>query len=449
MQRVIWTMSHGRIHGYRFVLQAGLTLLACCGVGATTWAANLCVNPKGASGCQSTISAAVAAASPGDTITVASGTYKESITITKSVSLVAQGNAEPTIDATGLANGIFINGMAAAPNVGVANVLISGFRIENANFEGILVANAYDVAIVGNEVVNNDRSLDIVDAMCPGSPAFETNEGEDCGEGIHLMGTMHASVIRNEVAYNAGGILTSDETGPSAYNLISGNRVHDNPYDCGITMASHAPAKSVIPTATLPYGVMRNTVAHNVSQHNGYQVPGAGAGVGIFAPFPGTTDSGNVVIDNQLLDNGATGVAMHNHAYAPMAPPVNLNDNVIVGNYFSGNGADGGDAKTAGPTGINIYSVAPIWGTVISQNVFGGEAIDVGFKAPSGELSAQFNNLDGRATGVENLGAGSVNATENWWHCPNGPGTNNCSSVSGLNVATSPWLTAPFQAVGH
>ena len=46
-------------------------------------------------------------------------------------------------------------------------------------------------------------------------------------------------------------------------------------------------------------------------------------------------------------------------------PPVNLNDNVIVGNHISGNAADTEDAATPGPTGINLYSVAPVWGTVI------------------------------------------------------------------------------------
>lgn len=453
MYNIVQTIRRGAIHDRQLLLRAGLTLLICCGTASVASAASLCVNPGGTLGCKSTISAAVAAASPGDTIMVASGTYKEEVTITKSLSLVAQGNTKPMIDATGLPVGIFVNGMSSAPNIGVANVLISGFKIENANFEGILVANAYDVSIVGNDVENNNRSLDIANATCPGIPAFETNEGEDCGEGIHLIGAEHASVIRNDVAYNSGGILISDETGPSADNLISNNNVHDNPFDCGITLASHGPATSVIPTARLPYGVMRNTIAHNVSQHNGYDLPGAGAGVGIFAPFPGTTNAANVVIDNDLLNNGLPGVTMHNHAAAPSpAPPVNMNDNVIVGNHFSGNGADTADAATSGPTGINLYSVAPVMGTVISQNVFNGEAIDVAFKAPTGQVSAHLNNFDAGAIGVENLGTGAVNATQNWWHCPKGPagpGAGGCSSASGPNVIVFPWLTAPFQAGGN
>ena len=450
MYTSVLCVGHEKVHDSIRAFLRGTALLLLCGVAGVASAATLCVNPGGKAGCQATISAAVAAASDGDTIVVAPGTYKEEVTISKSISLVAMNSARPTIDATGLPNGIFVDGMGAAPGIGVANVLISGFRVENANFEGILVANAYDVTLLNNQVMDNDQALDIADKKCPGIPAFETNEGEDCGEGIHLMGTQHVSAIQNEVAYNAGGILTSDETGPSGENLISGNDVYDNPYDCGITIASHGPATSVIPTAKLPYGIMRNTVAHNVSRHNGYQVPGAGAGVGIFAPFPGTTDTGNVVIDNVLLDNGATGVAMHNHAFAPSpAPGVNLNDNVIVGNYFSGNGADSGDSATSGPTGINVHSVAPIMGTVIAENTFGDEAIDVAFKANVGQLSAHLNNFGPHAVGVENLGSGTINATDNWWNCPKGPGANGCSTTSGPNLWVSPWLTTPFQGDGH
>src|SRR4029078_7674695 len=124
-------------------------------------AATLCVNPGGTGGCKSSINAAVAAASAGDTIRVASGTYKEDVVISKSLSLVAWDHRRPVIDATGLSNGIFVNGMAAAPAAGVSNVLISGFDVENANFEGILVANASDVTLLRNHVHDNDRALNI------------------------------------------------------------------------------------------------------------------------------------------------------------------------------------------------------------------------------------------------------------------------------------------------
>ena len=81
------TMLHGKSHGHsvRHLIGIGLlSMFAASGVAAT-----LCVNPAGKFGCKSSISVAVAAASPGDTIQVAQGTYKEQVVITKSLSLVA------------------------------------------------------------------------------------------------------------------------------------------------------------------------------------------------------------------------------------------------------------------------------------------------------------------------------------------------------------------------
>jgi parallel beta-helix repeat protein len=441
-------MPSSSIHGHSVRYLIGLGVLSLCT--ASSLAATLCVSPGGKFGCKSSISAAVSAASPGDTILVVPGTYKEQVVIAKSISLVAVVNGQSIIDAKGLSNGIFINGMAAAPNAGVTGVLVSGFKVRNANFEGILIANGSDVTIVNNHVMDNNKSLDIGGGTCPGIPAFETNEGDDCGEGIHLMGADHSSIVRNDVEGNSGGILISDETGASRNNLISGNYVHENPYDCGITMASHGPATTVIPTAKVSFGVILNTIAHNESSRNGLQLPGAGAGVGIFAPFPGTTAWGNVVVDNDLHNNGLPGVTMHNHAAAPApAPPVNLNDNVITGNRISGNAADTEDAGTAGPTGINVFSVAPITGTVISQNVFDDEAIDVAFKAPSGQVNAHLNDFNNDAIGVDNLGTGTVDATENWWHCLGGPGSKKCASVAGPGVVFTPWLLFPFNGDNH
>lgn len=433
----------GTINRKGLLTVAGFALAVCGPLSAH--AATLCVNPGGTGGCKSTIAAAVSAAASGDTIEIAPGTYKEDVVITKPLALLGS-RWGTTIDAKGLANGIFVNGMAAAPATGITNVVISGITVRHANYEGILVANATDVLLTGNLVTDNNENLDIATPSCAGQPAFETNEADDCGEGIHLMATNHVSVVDNDVAYNAGGILITDETGPSHSNLISGNHVHDNPFDCGITLASHGPATSVIPTAGLPYGVTDNTISNNVSERNGYQVPGAGAGVGIFAPFPGTTDAGNVVVNNVLRANGLPGVTMHNHAAAPSpAPGVNMNDNVIVGNQISGNGADTADTPTSGPTGINLFSQAPVTGTIISQNVFDDEAIDIAYSAPSGQMDVHLNNFDDKAIGVEQLSTAPIDATENWWRCPFGPGARpSCATASGAGVSTTPWLTEPF-----
>src|ERR1700679_3346092 len=102
-----------------------LVLVSLFGAASVASAATLCVNPGGTAGCKATISAAVAAAAAGDTIQVWPGTYREEVVIPKAlpiVSLDPTARVKPTINAAGQSNGIFINGMSAAPGQGVGRV---------------------------------------------------------------------------------------------------------------------------------------------------------------------------------------------------------------------------------------------------------------------------------------------------------------------------------------
>jgi len=420
----------------RIQLLFGLNALMFFGVCRPTPAATVCVNPTAASGCQSTIGAAVSAAAAGDTIQVAAGTYKEDVTITKAVSLIGAGSATTIIDATGLANGIVIDGSAG----GLSGLVVSGFTVENANLQGVLIQNASQVTVWNNQVINNDKNLNTTAAppSCPGLPGpLAQGESFDCGEGMHLTGVDHSIISNNVVQKNAGGILLSDDTGATHDNVISGNLVSDNGFDCGITLASHS-----------GMGVFHNTITGNQSLRNGLKLFGAGAGVGIFAPGPGSQAYGNVVVGNQLIGNGLPGVAMHNHAAPGVggvpagAPAVVFNDNVIVGNTISGNGADTEDTATVGPAGINLASIASTTGTVITQNTISG-AIAVNFHSP-GQMTVALNNFTA-GTGVSDVGAGTVEAAANWWGCTGGPGGGACAGVIG-SATTSPPLAAPFVA---
>lgn len=407
-------------------------------LGQIAMAATLCVNPGASSGCYGTIGAAVTAAKPNDRINVAAGQYTEDVIVTKPLSLVGSGANSTIINAKGQSNGIYIDGL---DNGGLSNVLITGFTVMNANFEGILATNSSYIVIAQNHVTANAQSLDVANGKCPGQPVFETNESEDCGEGIHLVGVDHSTVSNNAVELNSGGILLSDETGMTHDNLISSNMVQGNAYDCGITLASHAPSPQA--GSKLPFGVFNNTIEGNTSANNGHAGSG-GAGIGIFAPGPGNMNFGNRVIGNTILNNGHPGVTMHNHAAPPGAPGINMNDTVIVGNFISGNGADGEDAATPGTAGINVYAVAPIYGTVIAQNTIVNQAVDVVMNNP-GAMEVHMNNLMGGKVGLANTGKGVANDSMNFFGCPGGPGAMGCSKVTG-SVAPSPWLSTPVMS---
>ena len=402
-------------------------------VGSNAQAGERCVDASGKGGCSTTIGAAVAAAAPNDVIRVAKGTYHEDVVIGKPLSLLGESPENTIIDATGLLNGVNVDGFH---NPGLAAVIVSGFTVQNANAQGILVTNASNVTVSNNNVTGNDKSLDIETLTCPPLPPyFQAGEAFDCGEGIHLSGVDHSIVSENHVHHNAGGILISDDTGPNHDNLISANTVEDNPYDCGITIASHH--FNLGPTDP-SVGIYHITVVGNTSARNGL-VTGEGAGVGLFTGPPGGQNNANVVVNNILTDNALPGVALHTHA-----PFQSNNDHLIMGNQIAGNGPDG-DPGTTVPTGISIFSpVVPLTGIVIAQNVFKREGIDIGINVVAGStITAHFNSFFGDV-GIDNINGGTISATANWWKCPGGPGANGCSTVTGTGITTAPWLTRPY-----
>lgn len=430
--------------------------IVCCAVLFATFsqvaAANvLCVNPSASHGCYGKIQSAVNAASNNDVIEVAAGTYKEDVVIWKPLSLLGVGGDRSIIDATGLANGIFVDGF---DHPGLNNVTVAGFGVKNALFEGILVVSASDVTIRDNEIEDNDKSPGLLftgkPQGCPGQPAFETDETGDCGGALHLIGVVQSIVSGNSILGNADGLLISDETGESRDNLVIHNIFKDNPLECGIVLASHPPTGHTSPPFARHHGVDHNTVAENVSTGNGVTIGGAGAGLFSDGMGQGRV-SGNVIIRNELKGNGLTGVALHTHVGPAFGlPRDDMDGNMIIGNFIARNLADFGDTATPGPTGININSGdggSPVYGTIISGNVISEEEVDIAINTPA-EVDIHLNDLLGGRVGVADVCAldnskvctGSIDARENFWGCPAGPGGSGCTTASGSNIRFNPWL---------
>lgn len=134
--RFIRTGAAGAIGS--ITLLGGMMLLPTA-VQSAAASGSLYVSPSGSSGnpdtsCSTaaykTISSAVAAASPGGTVIVCKGTYAESVTVGKPLTLLGK---TATVDATGKPFGI---------GVVVSAVTVSGFTVQNAQGEGIAVAPA-------------------------------------------------------------------------------------------------------------------------------------------------------------------------------------------------------------------------------------------------------------------------------------------------------------------
>ncbi len=438
-------------HFRRFLIASFAVFCAAfpCSAAAST----LCVNPNGSNSCYAKIQSAVNAASNYDVINVAAGTYTEDVVIGKSLSLLGAGATKTIIDATGLANGILLDGLS---HPGLRNITISGFTVENALYEGVLVLNTSDASIRDNHIINNDTIGPVFGSgpACNGQPAYETDESGDCGGGVHLLGATNSIVSFNLITGNADGILISDDTGPSHGNLLSNNNITDNPAECGVVLASHPPMGSTPPGFATHYGVYDNTVSENVVSKNGVTV--GGAGVGLFSDGEGQgRASGNVIIRNTLTGNGIPGVALHTHVGPSFGLPAdNMSGNQIIGNFIAGNGPDTDDTATPGPTGININSGAggsPVYGTIISGNTIRDEQVDIAVNIPT-ELNAHLNDLLGGGIGVANVCAldgaactGSIDAIQNYWGCSTGPGTKGCATAIGPDVLVIPWLNNPIQ----
>ncbi len=431
-------------------------LIPCCGVlfaisSQNATAATLCVNASSPA-CFHTISDAVGHAHPFDVVNVAAGHYHEYVLITQPISLIGAGAGASVIIATGMQHGIFIDG---ADYPGIAHVTVAGFTIKNAQWEGVLVVNASDVTIRDNTIEDNDKAPAVFTGKpegCAGQDTFETDETGDCGGGLHLMGVWNSIVSGNLITRNDDGILISDDSGESHDILVHHNRVIDNPGECGIVLASHSPVGSSPPAFATHFGVDHITVSENTAENNGVNV--GGAGIGMFSDGAGSGRvSDNVIIHNIAIGNGLGGVDLHSHVGPAFHLPAdNMNGNMIIGNYIAKNLADLDDTATGGTVGININSGGggtPVLGTVISQNVILDEDIDIAINTP-GTVNIHLNDLLGGKTGIANICAldkasctGQIDATQNYWGCPSGPGHSGCSSVSGGQVLVSPSLYKP------
>jgi parallel beta-helix repeat protein len=331
--------------------------------------ARLDVSPRARHAFRS-IDRAVAVARPGDTVVVAPGTYREDVKVDKDINLVGVGH--PVIDAQGRDNGILITGDRAA------GATVSGFDVRHADFEGILADGVTRVRIERNRVTDNDRGGRA--AMPTGECAGQGVVPGDCGEGLHLMSVTRSQVLDNTVDNNAGGILLTDENGPTAFNVIARNRVLDNILDCGITIAGHNTKAVTLSTAsgtptvtgTAPQvaGIYRNLVTGNVANGNG--IKGEGGGILLAAGAPGSAVYDNTVRANTAKGNGLAGVTLHSHS-----PGQDLDGNHIVDNVLSHNGLAGGPNGTPGDgdagitqtVDITLFSaVTPLKGTVVAGN---------------------------------------------------------------------------------
>jgi nitrous oxidase accessory protein NosD len=316
-----------------------------------------------------TIQSAVNAARPGSTVVVCQGTYHEQVVIAKPLSLRGQ---RATIDQTGVTPtlqvdipGLGKQTIFAAVVMLSSDIRFSGFTVTHALGEGIVAAglsgDLSGIFISHNAVVHNDLGGGVPPVSSYFECAAEGQAPGDCGEGVHFVAVAYSQITRNYIADNSGGVLLSDDTGPTHNNLVADNVVTGNSTDCGITVPGHNPNALNAKGQPQPSvaGVYANVIRGNVVTNNG--VAGEGAGVLFANATAGTASYDNLVQGNYIAGNGLSGVTFHAHTIKP-GQFEDLSGNQVIGNVIGKNNLDGDTLDSpASPTdlvttGILVFS---------------------------------------------------------------------------------------------
>jgi Right handed beta helix region len=364
----------------------------------------LYVSPSGAAGsadrwcgsaAYSTIQSAVNAAPSGGTVIVCPGIYTEHVVISSPLTLAGR---DATIDATSTSVGSCgpLGPCLAGVMITSSWVQIRGFTVTGAVGEGILAVTfpgaspVSHVTITNNRVVGNDTG-GIPGGSPDGYAECEAQGGipGDCGEGIHLIAVADSVVSHNYSSGNTGGMLLTDETGPTHGNLIEDNIVTGNQYDCGITVPGHnsaALSSTGTPQPTVA-GVYDNVIRGNVVTDNGLK--GDGAGVLFANGAAGSASYNNLVEGNYIAGNGLSGVTMHAHTLMP-GQFEDLSGNRIIGNVIGQNNIDGdpldGSPVDNSTTGVLVFAEVPV-SVTIAHNVIFNNTYGI-WEGVSGNVSA-------------------------------------------------------------
>ncbi len=272
-----------------------------------------------------------------------------------------------TINASGCDVGVYVG-------PGASHVLITGVTVRYANDHGIFVQNTWGVTIQYSLIAHNG----IASHKCGTMPCILEDKA------IQLTGATHVIVRDNSVQYNMadGGIGISDD-GPldpaalapgvlhnSTGNVVTGNRVIDNAFGCGIVVAAYNPGA----------GVGNNIVRGNLVVGN---TPGMGpfvGGVVVAADTPNTVAWDNLVAHNTIYESIIPGIVLHSNA-----PGDRVWNNTLRSNAIAKNGFEGPPNDPTVPTGIEVVAEAApgepnapvLLNTTVSYDTISADSIGV------------------------------------------------------------------------
>ena len=350
-----------------------------------------------------TIGEAIDAASTGNTIIVADGTYNENVAIGKSLTLTGNTTDPSLVVIDGNDSGTVVT-------IDANNVTITGFTITGSGSTPLQDCGILTDQVTGcnieNNIISNNAGIGIALQMSNGNDIQNNTLDSNNIAGIGLMGASGNNILNNTstntIEYIDDGnhlgygiVLASIDINSdncpeitSNENIIDGNTCSDNDVD-GIYLDDRC---------------NDNTITNNIISGNSQN--------GIYC----WKSSGNTITDNAITGNTLIGIQL-------MASQ----DNNIAGNSISGS-----------DTGIKIRSGNTYDGSSWSHFVSTGNAVNYNNITGNTTYGVQYEDNDGYTDDDDIL----IDATNNWWGSADGPGGE--GSGSGDNVSTNvdfdPWL---------
>ncbi len=346
------------------------------------------------------VAAAVTAAPAGTTLVVLPGTYAESVTLAKELTLEG---AQAGVDACGrVASESIIappGGAALVLVSGAAGAVIDGFTLSGSTrgvestsgpLDGLQLRNNRIVGFSGNGVFLNDSGIDI---------------------------DVHQNAIDGAAKVGAGALFHLDTDGFAGFQFTD-NCLANGPTATGFFVdGNHNVGVSVTPRAPL---------------FSGNRIEGCATG----ANLGSRAFDGGVISDNVFADHAFDGLQG------------GIQNSVVSGNLFSGNGRSG-LALTSFGSGAADRGAQH---TLVTNNCFtdnglaeSGEAVFLSSAQAPGTIATNQltqNNFSDNHAGVRYTGGESIDAEDNYWGCVTGPNTGTCDSAANANVDVEPFLAS-------
>ncbi len=410
-----------------------------------TPASSFCVNPGGTGGCFASIQAAVNAASSGDTINIAAGSYPEQVTISKSLTIVGADKATtmlttPASLVTGIGGNLILLQIDTAANVEASGITIVGPRI----FGGCSAQIFYGVYVAGGGILNlHDAAVTDIRLQNPALAGCQ--DGIAIRAGSQALGQTATVTVNNSTitGYQKSAVIV-DGTGSSGTitnNVITGLGL-ENTAENAIQISRSA-------AATISGNTITGNQCSNTSCGPDPVTQSFGTGVLIFST------SGVIQINNNTISTNDTGVYNND-------PNITISGNTMVGNRFNGIFLDEGNATVtgntlSGPMNTGVIAVSfngnggnsngTLTGNTIAGAGIGLQLIDeTGADAFVPQMTAHFNRIVATTTAISNAQNEPVNFENNWWGCNAGPGNAGCGAVSGTGADFNPWFVVAASA---